>query len=526
MRLPQWIGCVALLLGFAASSQELSSLPSLHVREIQVSGELIPKALLDEELPRYRNRDVSSEELLALARSLTEYLIAQGYVNSGVILPDQKIENGVVRLEVVAGRLDRIDIAGRKRIASRRIDTLLGDLDDGAFNINRTAERLQLLEREPLVRRISAELRPSVERGHALLDIDIEEHRAYGASVGVDNGVSPNVGGQQAFIDAYHRSVFGWQDAFTVNYRNAEGYSGGGAEYRLPIANRIAVGVRYAADESRIVVEPFESLDIRGESRRYGIGFRAALIDNLVTQFAVELGAQKEQVRSFLLGEPFSFSSSDTEGRSTVVMAQFIQEWVRRGMARVFAVRSTFNVGLDTWDASIGGNADGEFLEWTAQGEWLEKIAWRDGAVGLRVQVHLANDELPAFRKYPLGGVNSVRGYRESLATRDNSATAALEWKTVIGHWPLRWLNLGGDSRFDGQLSLAPFVDYGRGWNEFEDRGEPVELASAGAALRWLPANNTSMELHYATSLIDYESNAFERVLADDGVHFSIRVGF
>jgi hemolysin activation/secretion protein len=287
--------------------------------------------------------------------------------------------------------------------------------------------------------------------------------------------------------------------------------------------------LRFGIDESHIVTEPFEALDIRGESQRYGIVVRQTLLDNAVTQLTLELGGQKEEVQSFLLGEPFSFSSADTDGRSTLVMAQFAQEWVRRGASRVFAIRSTFNVGLDALGASVDGNADGEFIAWTAQGEWLEKLPWRNGTLGLRMQLHLANDDLPAFRKYPLGGVHSVRGYRESLVIRDNAATASLEWRTILARWPLRWMSFGPDSGgagLDGQLSLSPFIDYGRGWNELDQGGAAVELASIGAALRWQPANNTSFELQYAKSVLHYDYAAGDSVLADDGIHFNLRVGF
>ncbi len=525
----KWTCVLALagwMAGTSAAAQDLATLNGVQIRDLVVTGDLIPPAVLEQKLLGYRGRMVSAEELLQLARSLTEYLVSQGYVNSGVVLPDQKVESGIVRLETIPGRLDRIEVTGRKSLAARRVAARLEDLDAGAFNIHRAVERLQLLEREPLVRRINAELKPGIERGQALLNIDIEERRPYGVSVGIDNAISPNVGSPQMLLDAYHRSVLGLQDAFTLTYRSAEGFSGGAAEYRVPLSTHVAVGIRYAQDESRIVTEPFESLDIRGESQRYGAAVRATLIDGLTTQFALELGAQKDQVRSFLLGEPFSFSSADTAGRTTLAIAQFVQEWVRRGTDRVFAVRSTVNVGLDVWDASIGGNADGEFIEWVAQGEWLEKVDWRDGTVGLRLQVHLADDELPAFRKTSFGGTHSVRGYRESVVTRDNGATVSLEWKSVVTRWPLHWLNFSAGGDDVGQLSLAPFIDYGRGWNEFEDRVAAVELASAGLAVRWLPANNTSAELHYAKALLDYDSGALESVVADDGIHFSVRVGF
>lgn len=522
--------CFALTIGFNVAAQDLSSLDSLPIRDIEVSGDLIPPDVLDSTLASYRNRQVTAGELLLLAQQLTQYLIEQGYVNSGVILPDQQVNDGVVRLRIVAGRLDRVNVDGNRNVPERYIAARVASVQTDAFNINRAVEGLQVLERDPLIKRLNAELKPSVERGLALLNINVEEARAYGASAGVDNHISPNVGQYRVFVDAYHRSVFGLRDSFAVDYRHAEGYSGGSAEYRVPLtARNTSIGVNFSADSSRIVTEPFAQLDIRGESRRYGVSIGRPFIDSPQTQFSLELGAQREQVESFLLGEPFSFSASDPDGVSTVVMAQFTQEWVRRGRDRVVALRSTLNVGLDAWDASVGGDADGEFIEWVGQGEWLQKTAWRNSAVAFRIQAHLANDELPAFRKYPLGGAQSVRGYRENVFTRDNGVAASLEWSVPIVSAPVRWLSFGEQAiggQPEGQIALAPFVDYGRGWDYADEGAEAVDLVSAGLSLRWRLAQNSSMEIQYAKSLREQEPLSVERVLQDDGVHFSMRIGF
>lgn len=525
---------VALVLGFIAfcnaMAQDLSSVDSFVVRRIEIAGELIPKDVQNEVLPRYSNRRVTADELLALAQSLTEYLVSQGFVNSGVVLPDQKIEDGVVRLQIVPGRLERVSIVGNRNLPDGYVAARISASDSEAFNINRAVAGLQTLERDPLVKRLNAELRPGVERGFALLNIQVQEARAYGASAGVDNHISPNVGEFRTVIDAYHRSVFGMRDSLVVDFRHAEGYSGGDVAYRVPITSRdLTIGVSFSADSSRIVTEPFAQLDIRGKSRRYGASLSRPLIDSPTTQFSLEIGGQREQVESFLLGEPFSFSAANADGVSTIVMAQFAQEWVRRGRNRVVAVRSTFNFGLDVWDASIGGDADGEFIEWIGQGEWLQRISWRGGAVALRVLAHLANDRLPAFRKYPLGGAQSIRGYRENIFTRDNGVAASLEWTIPIVNASVRWLNFGESAKSgepEGQFAIVPFVDYGRGWDFKDDVNAAVDLASAGLALRWRLARNSNMEIQYAKSLIEQVPLSANQVLQDDGIHFSVRLGF
>lgn len=504
---------------------ELSSVATVHVREIKLEGDrLVDPRVFAEHVARLQDRDVSAEELLELAQQLTEHLIERGYVNSGVLLPDQKVDDGVIVLQVVAGKVGTVNVNGNRSLSDRYISSRIGALSDKPFNINDSVRRLQLLQRDPRIKKLDAELKPGVERGFALLNVEVEEQRPYGVSVGIDNHLSPNVGEYQATLDAYHLSVFGMGDALTLGYRYAEGFSGGSFGYALPVnAVGTTVSINAEYNESEIVSEPFAQLNIEGTSLNYGIALRQPLINTLRTEISLTVGVQKEHVESFLLGEPFSFSASDTDGEADVTMILFAQEWVHRDAKRVVAVRSTFNLGVTPAESSMTGEADGEFVEWLGQVEWLQKIDWLSSTLGLKLQLHLSNDTLPAFRKYALGGANSVRGYRENLITRDSGTLASLEWSVPVARWLVPWFS---DGQADGEVTLVPFVDYGRGWDYFETLSEPIDIASVGLGAQWRIGRNSGIDLRYAKSLISREILTQDKVLQDDGVHFSVRVGF
>jgi len=508
----------------AVRANELAS-TSIVVREIKIEGpDIISHSLLDELLPRYTNKEVSAEDLLQLAQQLTVHLIEQGYVNSGVILPDQKVENGIVRLQVIAGHVNSIVVSGNRHLSDSYIASRLRSTDSGPFNINNAVRRLQLLQRNPRILKLNAELKPSVVRGTALLNVDVEEARAYGGSIGIDNHISPNVGTQEAVLDFYHLDLLGQGDAFTFDYRKAEGFSSASVAYGMPLnAHDTTIAVNYDRNTSKIVSQPFARLDIEGATTSYGAALRHPFVNTLQSELTLGIGLQKERVESFLLGEPFSFSASDQEGISQVTLVQLTQDWVNRSAARVIALRSSINVGIDALHASVGGEGDGRFLEWLLQSEWLQKFKWQGSTLGVKLQLHLSNDTLPAYRKYPLGGASSVRGYRENLSTRDNGFLASLEWAVPVGRLPVPWLS---QNQSDGQLTLIPFVDYGHGWDYLKTASKPVDLASVGLGAQWRKGKNSSVDLQLAKALISRERPTYDRVLQDDGVHFSVRIGF
>src|SRR5262245_52708546 len=246
MRLLASALCAAALLAPAARAADAPA--TVTVSEIKLrDNALIPQSVLDTTVSGYRGRAVRADELLELTQKLTTWLIEQGYVTSGVILPDQKIENGIVYLQVVPGRVAATTVSGTHHLRDGYIVSRLGPLEDEPLNVNAVARRLQLLERDPRIANVNASVRPAAQRGTALLTIDVEERRPYGASVGVDNHLSPNVGEQQATLDLYHLNLFGLGDTLTANFHYAEGFQGGAAAYTLPL-NRHDTTVTLSAE--------------------------------------------------------------------------------------------------------------------------------------------------------------------------------------------------------------------------------------------------------------------------------------
>ena len=83
----------------------------VFVREIKGTGSTIFSA---EELAKvtapYVNREVTSEDLEALRVALTLLHVNNGYVNSGAILPDQSVSEGVVTYQIIEGGLTAVDV--------------------------------------------------------------------------------------------------------------------------------------------------------------------------------------------------------------------------------------------------------------------------------------------------------------------------------------------------------------------------------------------------------------------------------
>ena len=76
------------------------------------------------------------------------------------------------------------------------------------------------------------------------------------------------------------------------------------------------------------------------------------------------------------------------------------------------------------------------------------------------------------------------------------------------------------DASDDGAISLAPFFDLGRSWDEDVATPSPRNLYGAGIGVRWDISADLHFELYwgYAFRKIDNSDND----LQDEGIHFRL----
>src|ERR1700759_4428299 len=95
---------------------------ALFVSRIELRGNpRLPQADIDALIAGYQNREVSAEELQTLRSALTKLYVDHGYVNSVVALPDQNVEDGVVVLQAIEGRLERVSVEGKTHLSQRYV---------------------------------------------------------------------------------------------------------------------------------------------------------------------------------------------------------------------------------------------------------------------------------------------------------------------------------------------------------------------------------------------------------------------
>ncbi len=509
--------------------QEAERLPlGAFIRRILVKGSTVfSSEKLSEVTSPYENRKLTNEDLEALRRALTILYINHGYVNSGAIIPDQTIIDGVMTIQVIEGQLSDIKVEGNKWFRDVFIMDRLSLGAGPPLNINPLQKRLQFLQQDARIQRIHAEMKPGVKPGEGVLEVEVEEKAPFKLWLGFNNYQSPSVGAERGTFTFAHENLTGHGDVLNFTYGRSEGLGPQiNTWYSLPV-NRSDTNLllRYRQNDFDVVKEPFEDLNIESESEIYEITIKHPFYRSLNQEFSMALTGEHLRNKTFLLGEPFSFSLGADNGESRVTALRFSQDWVYRTRQQVFSARSRISLGIDALDATISdsGLPDGDFISWSGQFQWARILKPWDLQMLFRLDAQLSNDPLLPLEQIAAGGRYSVRGYRENLLVRDEAMITSLEARIPLfrNQW---WADY---------LQLVPFTDFGTASNKDIATPSPREIWSIGLGLRWgstLKRSPTELklelEVYWGYALKDVDI-LHEYDLQDDGIHFQLAlIGF
>ena len=108
---------------------------------------------------------------------------------------------------------------------------------------------------------------------------------------------------------------------------------------------------------------------------------------------------------------------------------RLFQDWGERDAEHALALRSTFSIGLPVLGATIndtGTQPSGQFVSWLGQAQYVRRV-YRDWDLVLRSNLQLADRPLFPIEQFALGGIDTVRGYREYLTVTDDALSGTAE---------------------------------------------------------------------------------------------------
>ena len=519
------------------------------VKRFEFTGNTVfSKRELTKLVAPFTNRELTSEDLEAARVAITKLYIDADYISSGALLPDPDVAGGVIRFQIIEGKLKEVDLQGNRWFRDRWLRRQLARAAGQPVNFSQLKTGLQLLRQNPGITQINAELKPGLLPGENVLHVIVKERQPFRLGLTLGNQRPPSVGEGYGEVRAEMLNLTGnndplelrwsalrWARDGTLEFGDADSIS---ASYEFPVSPwGTTLAIHAGKNDASIVDETFIALDITSKSEEFGLTLRQPLIETLNDTVAISLGADRKHSETYLLGTLSSFSPGAIEGETDVFAWRLGAEWVHRSQLEVLSVRSTFSLGQYLMDSTqadptrIGGapsDPDSKFFSWLGQVQYMRRIfddgkppvepeqgaarLLRESLLVIRANAQLSDEPLLSPEQFSLGGLHSVRGYRENQLLRDNGVFASIELRVPV------WLRKDGTQI----VTLAPFIDWGTGWdtNELEDYNETIW--SAGLGLIVQPSKHVRATIYWGHPFVRLNEGGGSRSLQDEGWHFTV----
>ncbi len=500
------------------SSNLIEDIPSkVFIKKFEIVGSTVFTAeKLAQILEPYTLRNISFTELLQAQQAIDRLYFENNYITSGTFIPPQKLQDGIVVIEVIEGTVEEINITGLKRLNASYIRNRLKIATNAPLNRDKLLNALQLLQLDPLIANLAAELTAGSRPGSSILEINLREADPFDLTLSFDNYRAPSVGTDRRQVQLTHGNLLGFGDRINISYLNTDGSNSlNNLSYTIPINPRNGtINFSFSYTDSEIIETPFDRLNIESENTYYELTYRQPLLQKPTENFAIGFTFSRNDTKTTIDGEPIQLSpGAETDGETHISALRFFQEYTNRNSQEVLALRSQFSLGVNLFNATLNNQdiPDSKFFAWRGQAQYL-KLLTPDITLLLRSDLQVSDRALLPVEQFSLGGGLSVRGYRQDILLGDNGWFNSAEIRATILRIP----------KWNASLQLTPFIDFGKVWNTDNVTLNKNTLFSTGIGLRLQISDYFAARLDWGIPLVDLETNGDS--LQEDGIYFSIEL--
>jgi hemolysin activation/secretion protein len=358
------------------------------------------------------------------------------------------VADGVVTLQVVEGKVARVDVQGAQRLSADRVRAALPSLVDGQTpRVRRIDAELQIANENP-GRSMGVLLGPGAAPGEVVATVQVAEQPPQRFTLSADNSGNDRTGVYRVSLGWQHSDLTGRDDALAVQLLTSPTESSAvkvvSAAWRLPLPRRLmALDVFAAYSDVDGGLQATAAGDLRFAGRGRVAGARVIWYLPRWGEFDQRLTTSLES-RDYLndcsvAGLPAG--ACGPAGVSVAVQPVTVEYAAQAGGPAPMAVSVSLahnlalggrHAGADAFEAIRPGAAQ-HYTVLRASGSAVLPLALA-GVEGLQLSGRFAaqttGDRLVPGEQFGLGGANSVRGYTERELAGDTGFLLSLELAT------------------------------------------------------------------------------------------------
>ena len=468
------------------------------ITRFDVSGNtLLSGAQMDAALQPFTGRGRDFGDVQRALEALEALYRERGYQIVTVQLPEQQLNGGVVKLNVVQTRIGRIVVSGNTVFDEANVRRSLPTLQPGQTpDLNRISANLKLANENP-ARNIRMKLESGTEADEVDARLEVTDEKPWSAMLNLDNTGTGQTGKTHAGVILQHANLWGRDHVgslqYTTTVEQPSKVSVYGAGYHIPLYERgdsIDLYASYSNIDSGAVTAGIFNLAVSGKGTVLGgrynqiLARRGSLDPRLV--YGIDYKAYKNEVL---------FSGANLGNDITVHPLSLTY----LAGAPLAGGEANLSLGLvrNVPGGSRGGSADFARTRAGAKagyamlrfGAAFSRAVGADWQVRALLNGQLTDDALVPGEQFGAGGAASVRGLEERALATDSGLSGNLEAYTP---------NLCA-ARAGWQCRLLAFYDaaHGRRNQALPGEAERATVSSVGLGWRFAMGKAVKLQLDY-----------------------------
>ena len=487
-----------------AAQDTESVIGRFEISRYEVKGNaLLTPAALTELLAPYTGKSRSFADVQKALETLEKAYHQKGYSLVQVVLPEQELNQGVVKFIVVQARIGSVSVKGNRHFDSNNVRRSLPQLREGDTpNIKKLSESLRTANENP-AKKTNLQFETASKEGEVNAVLNVVDNKPWTAGATVDNAGDSSTGKYHLGLLFQHANVSGHDDVlslqFTTTLQKPSKYSVFGAGYHLPLYERgdsVDLYASYSNVDSGTVAAGIFDLNVSGRGSvvggRYNFNlgrsedFDSRLIFGLdYKAFKNNVALQGIQLGNDINVHPLSLSYSGTLSSNAGELNAYLT-----------AVHNLPGGEKGKTDDFLkirsGARAGYNILRYGAGYSKVLPAAWQ---VKLLFSGQYTSDALVPGEQFGAGGASSVRGFSERAVANDYGNLISAEIYTPN-------LCTGFSASFT-QCQLLGFYDAAHLSRNKALPGEQssASLASIGIGIRLAMSRLMSLQMDYGKSV-------------------------
>ena len=501
------------------AAAEAAREPHFDILEFQVQGNsVLPDVAIEHAVTPFLGLDRQMDSVEAARAALEKVYQSGGYLTVFVDVPEQRIQDGVVVLNVTEGRVERLKVSGSRYFSQGYIRAHVPELAAGNVpNFNEVQRQLAAVNRTE-ERRVQPLMRAGIEPGTVDTELKVSDKLPLFASAEINNHAAANTTPLRVSGTLRYDNLFQLDHSLSLTLAAAPAHP---SESRVASLNYAIPG----ADQSTWVLYALNSdsnVAAVGDVNVLGKGTTAGV------RWIVPLASIAEQAHSVSLGLDYKDVQQQTTAGGSAISTPLrylplqlsyngsIDEGALRttqlSLASTLAFRRILSRNVPacpggTQDQFACQRQDGDGSFATLRGDLRQ--SWPLGSLG---SVHLhgaaqaATGPVPSGEQFAIGGAETVRGYFEAEEAGDRGLLGSIEWHTPeLGETISRWTRRedGSSTGLWTRTYALVFFDGAREWVFDPATGQAPHhaLGSYGAGFRAHLGKSFSSEFDLARTL-------------------------